>query len=331
MRGKGFVLVAIVALAAVIGGSIYAYRRTVAAKAPAPPPAAPAVFTGSEVTLEGRIRAVAVQAIPAPVEGRVESFHAEVGDEVYEGQILAVVKSQALETAREKAEIDLENAQTRVNNLEGALASARLEASRADADASRARSEAERTAKAYQREKMLLAEGATPRLKFEKAEREYNQARTEQESLDTLAKNAQSRLENIQRDLDAARKVLNERTEEMEEAKGDAASGEVRSPANGILVGRRGVAGDEVDRAMSDFLQIATDLSRLEVVLEPAPPVLARIKPGQPAAVAVAEHATDPLPGSVKAVDQDKVIVEFANPDPPIKPALTAHVRIQLQ
>jgi HlyD family secretion protein len=331
MRGKGFVVIAMVALAVVIGGSIYAYRRTVTAKAPAPATPAPAVFTGSEITLEGRIRAISVQAIPAPMEGRVESFHAEVGDEVYEGQILALVKSQTLETAREKAEIDLENAQTRVNNLEGALASARLEASRADADASRARSEAERTAKAYQREKILLAEGATPRLKFEKAERDYNQARTEHESLDTLAKNAQSRLEVLQRDLDAARKVLNERTEQFEDAKGDAASGEVRSPVNGVLVGRRGVAGDDVDPAMSDFLQIATDLSRLEVVLEPPPPVLARIKPGQQAFVAVAEHATDPLPGSVKAVDAGKVIVEFANPDPLVKPALTAHVRIQLQ
>jgi hypothetical protein len=97
-----------------------------------------------------------------------------------------------------------------------------------------------------------------------------------------------------------------------------------------VLVGRRGVAGDDVDRSMSDFLQIATDLSRLEVVLEAPPPVLARTKPGQPAAVAVAEHATDPLPGEVKTVDQGKVIVEFANPDPLIRPGLTAHVRIRL-
>ncbi|HET8547878.1 MAG TPA: biotin/lipoyl-binding protein [Bryobacteraceae bacterium] len=329
MPRKGFLIATAIATAVLAAGgaSIYAYRRNLAAKQPQPP--APAVFSGGEITLEGRIRAISVQAIAAPIEGKIDSFHAEPGDEVYEGQLLAVIRSEALETARQKAELDLESAQTRVNNLEGGLASARLEASRADADASRARAEAERMAKLYQREKMLLAEGATPRLKFEKTEREYDAARAEEEALATLAKNAGSRVEALQRDLDAARRVLNETAAELDEAKGEAASGEVRSPVNGVLIGRRGVAGDQVDPSLADFLQIATDLGRLEVVLEPAPPVLARIKPGQQAGVSVAERAGDSLPGSVKALDQGKVVVEFANPDPLIKPGLTAHVRIR--
>ena len=331
MRGKGFLVAASLALLIVVGGSIYALRRTSAPKQAAPAAPVPMVFTGSEVTLEGKVRATTVQSVAVPIEGRIESFHAEVGDEVYEGQILASVKSDAAGAAQERAQLDLERAQTRVNNLEGALANARLEASRTEADASRARSEAERTAKLYQREKMLLAAGATPRLKFEKSEREYNEARAESEALSTLASNAASRLETLQRDLDAARKVLAEKTEDMDEAKAQTASGEVRAPANGVLVGRRGVVGDDVDPSMPDLLQIATDLSRLEVLLEPEPPVLARIKPGQQATISIAEQSAEPLPGTVKAVDQGKVVVEFANPNPLIKPSLSAHVRIQLQ
>jgi HlyD family secretion protein len=332
MRGKGFLVAASFALLLVIGVSIYALRRTSAGKQAAPPPPPkPAVYAGSEVTLEGKVHAPAVQPVPAPADGRVESFHAEVGDEVYEGQILAIIKSDAAETEQERAELDLERAQTRVNNLEGALAAARLEASRAEADASRARAEAERTEKVYQRERMLLAEGATPRLKFERSEREYNEARTESEALSTLAGNAASRVEALQRDLDAARKTLAEKTQDLEDARTQTAAGEVRAPANGVLVGRRGVVGDEVDRSMPDLLQIATDLSRLEVILEPEPPVLARIKPGQQANVSVAEQPGETLPGTVKSTDQGKVTVEFANPNPLIRPGLTAHVRIVLE
>jgi len=55
--------------------------------------------------------------------------------------------------------------------------------------------------------------------------------------------------------------------------------------------------------------------------------VLARVHPGLQAAVTVAE-SPNPLAGQVKSVDQGKVVVEFANPDPVVKPGLTARVRI---
>jgi len=203
-------------------------------------------------------------------------------------------------------------------------------ASRASADASRSRSEFERSEKLFERQKMLLAEGATPRLTFEKAQREYEAAKTEYEGLSTLAQNAESRLDQLQKELDGARKILEEKSRELEDTQAENAAGEVHSPANGVIVARRGQQGDDVDRSMPDLFQIATELSRLEVLLEPAPPVQARIKTGQTAAVQIAENAGDPLPGLVKSVDQGNVIVEFANPNPAIKPGLTAHVRIFL-
>ncbi len=300
-----------------------------AARQPAPAPAKPAstVYAGSDATIEGQIQALAVESIAAPIEGKIESFHAEPGEEVFEGQLLAQVRSAALDTARERASLDADHAKSRLTDLEGSIVSARLEAARAEAEASRARSDFERAAKVWERQRMLLEAGATPRLTAEKAQRDYETASREQEAVAILARNAQSHFETLQADLEGAKKSVEETQKDLDQALSQVASGEVHSPVNGVVVARRGQAGDDVNRSMADLFRIATDLSRLEVVLEPPPPVLARIHAGQQAAITVAE-SPNPLSGQVKSVDQGKVVVEFANPDPVVKPGLTAHVRI---
>ncbi len=329
MRGRWFVILGSTALLLVGLFSLYLWRQTIAARqnAPVPARATPAVYAGADATLEGRIQALAVQPIPVPIEGKIEAFHAEPGDEVFEGQLLAQVRSAALDANREKASLDADHAQARLTDLEGAIVAARLEAARADADASRARSDFERASKIWERQKMLLEAGATPRLTAEKAQRDYDTASREQEALATLAKNAQSRLEALQADLEGAKKAVDETQKDLDHALAQIASGEVHSPVNGVVVSRRGQPGEDVDRSMQDLFQVATDLSHLDVVLEPPPPVLARIHPGQQAAITVAE-TPNPLSGQVKSVDQGKVVVEFANPDPVVKPGLTARVRI---
>ncbi len=41
------------------------------------------------ISLPASIKAAAVVAVPVPIEGKIELFQVEVGDEVYEGQMLA--------------------------------------------------------------------------------------------------------------------------------------------------------------------------------------------------------------------------------------------------
>jgi multidrug resistance efflux pump len=329
MRGRWFVLLGSAALVTVGLISLYFWRHAVSARQPAPVPAkaAPAVYAGNDATFEGKIQALAVQSIGAPIEGKIEAFHAEPGDEVFEGQLLAQLRSAALDTDREKASIDADQARSRLTDLEAEIVSARLEAARAEADAGRARSDFERAAKAWERQKMLLEAGATPRLTAEKAQRDYETASREQEAVGTLARNAQSRFESLQAELEGAKKLVDEKQQDLDHALSQVASGEVHSPVNGVVVSRRGQPGDDVNRSMQDLFVVATDLSHLEVVLEPPPPVLARMHAGQQAAITVAETPS-PLSGQVKSVDQGKVVVEFANPDPVVKPGLTARVRI---
>ncbi|HYZ85666.1 MAG TPA: efflux RND transporter periplasmic adaptor subunit [Bryobacteraceae bacterium] len=297
-----------------------------------PQETAPAKSTAAldEVSLQGRIQAHSSVFIAAPIEGKIDLFHVEIGQEVSEGQLLAQIKSDALEVHQQEALSEFEQVQARLSDLEASISAARLEASRARAEASRARSEADRLEKIYKRQSMLLEAGATPRLVAEKAAKDYQTASEEAATLSAAADRAEERVSSMAKDADALRKTVTEKSENLESAKTELQAGDVRSPVDGVVVGRRGTLGDTVDRSMQDFFQIATDLSTLEVVVDPPPDVLPRLKPGQPALVRVAELSGDALSGTVSKVENGHAVIEFANPLPEIKPGLTAQVAIKI-
>jgi len=292
MRGRWVVLSVAIVLAGIAAGALSLRRREPPAVKRSPALAAPVVAPGSEVSLPGKIQAQHVISVGAQTAGDIESFAVDSGQEVYEGQLLARISNGGLETAHEMAQTAVENTQNKVNNVESAIIAARLEASRARADANRARGEFDRLAKIYQRQKILVGEGATPRLAFEKSEREYESAKSEFDSLDEIARQAEERVTKLMQDLQSAKRALEEKKKQLEEAKAALTATEVHSPVSGIVVGRKGEAGKPLPAESEDLFQIAVDLELLEVVLDPEPPLLKRIRPQQQAVIVVAD-----LPG----------------------------------
>jgi multidrug resistance efflux pump len=172
-----------------------------------------------------------------------------------------------------------------------------------------------------------MKEGATPRLVFEKAQREYETAKQDYENKSALSEQAESRLEALTREREAAKRALDEKNLTLDQAKADVSSGDLVSPVDGVIVGRHGQPGEEVSPTTTDFFQIAVELGSLSVAVDPPPPVLARIHAGQNAFVHVAEYPED-LPGSVREIRGTQAIVDFTSPSPVIRPGLTANVRI---
>ena len=89
------------------------------------------------------------------MEGNIEAFLADSGDDVYQGQVLARIGSTGLETDRDAATAAVERAQDEVSKYEAAVNSSRLEASRADAEGQRARLQIERAQQVYDRQSTL--------------------------------------------------------------------------------------------------------------------------------------------------------------------------------
>lgn len=324
MLSASVTLLALVAIAVTMLWRVSAHKTKPAAPVTQAAPPVP------EIHLSGKIRAQNVVNVAPPLEGTVGALFADVGQEVFEGQLLARITNEGLETGRQMAQKNLDNVQARVNTLESEIVSARLETSRARADADRARTEYDRLDKIFQRQQMLLSEGATPRLTYEKWSSEFDVAKSEFRALEQLATQAESRLDELIKSLDAEKRVLAETGAEMETAKARANATEVVSPVQGMVVARTGEVGQSVGPDKADFFQIATQLSQLEVALDPDPAAMRRIRLGQSALVSLPELGSDGMLGSVQAILGAQVIVGFTSPNPAVKPGMLAQVRIKV-
>ena len=322
MRGKAWLAAALVAAAALGLAAFSIYRRPaqqVQKKTPAT--ATPA----QTINLNGRIQPQHVVSVPAPADGTLDAVFVDAGQEVSAGQLLARVESSRLVASEMEAQQEAERAQSRVHELEGALESARLQVSSSSASTVRAQSRLDSTEKEYLRQEMLVHEGATPRLVFEKSEREYQAARTDLESVSAMAKQAEDRVQSLNRELQRARESLDQRSEEASSSKTDA---EVHSPVDGVVIFRSGQPGEKVAPGKGDLFQIAVNLAALDVVLTPDPKALAWLPRGKTVMIRVAEAGDVVIPGVVREAGPGQALVGFQSPSPAIKPGLTALVSV---
>lgn len=318
------------AVAAGVGVGALTLRYRGRAPAPGARPGGAAVIVSSEVTLTGKIRPQHITPVAAAASGIIDAFLADVGQDVYTGQVLARIGASGLESARESAASAVEHGQDQVSRAEAGVASARLEASRAEADLARARMAFDRLEKTWARQQTLYAAGATPRLTYEKTQREYEGAQQDLGIMDKASRAAAEQAQSAVAQTAAAKKALADRIRELDEAQGNLQAAEVRAPVDGLVVARNGEAGKPVEEG-GDLFQIATDLYALEVTVEPDPAVLKRIRPGQQALVLVLDLQSAGIPGDVKEIRGGVVVVEFGSAAPAIKPGMQAAVRLKLE
>jgi multidrug efflux pump subunit AcrA (membrane-fusion protein) len=329
MRGRWFIVLGVVALAGALAGAWFWTKRMTAAPPKAAPAKAAALPPGAEVRIRGTIRAVNVVKVPAPVDGVAEQFAVQPGDEVAEGQILGRISNEALQQNEKESASEMEREQNRMSTIESSLLAARLEEARAESDSSRARAESQRVEKVYQRQQLLIREGATARQTFERAERDYSAAKGETDTLEAVTAAARQKIDKLNSDLEAIKKTVAEKEEAHEQAKADLASANILAPVGGIVLRIRRSAGEQVEKGLPDLVEIAVDLTDLEVELEPDPTVFPRLKEGLDVLVLM-EDLTAGLPGKVTSVADGKAIVAFASPSPLIRPGMTATVAIKL-
>lgn len=331
MRGKWLLLSVSAVLVGVGAGAISLLHREAARNAPparkAAPPPAPA-----DISLPAKIQAQYVISVAPQVGGEIQELLAEPGQEVYEGELLARISNQGLQTEHETATSAGDLAQARLSKAESAVLAARMEASRARADAYRSRTDLERTDKAYRRQKLLYSEGATPRLVYEKSEKEFESAKMEYESLEALAKQTEERVEALNAEMENAKKVLADKMKALEDASAHLQAGAVHSPVSGMVVARKGEPGTAVNPGEgNEIFTIAVNLSELQAVVEAHPSFVKSIQPGQSMMVFLADVPGEGVPGTVKEVNGDRVIVNFTSPNSLIKPGMTAQVRMRVE
>jgi multidrug resistance efflux pump len=290
----------------------------------APPKTAAAVvssvFAGPEITVTGRLQAQKTAQVGAPIVGILDAWFVDVGQEVYQDQLVGRIRNADLDNAVSQAQTAVDRAEMRIAQFEAQAAAARLEVSRTNADQIRAHNELDRIEKIYQRHKNLMDANAIARLTFEKTESDYNSAKAEAANRDASQKDAQDKAAALEHDTEEAKRALAAQAAALAEAKEAVAEGDLHSPADGVIVTRDVHQGDKVEEEQH-LMTIATQLTKLAVSLTPEPAVLARIHAGQLAFV-------DGVKGQVREVKGAEVIVEFTSAAPVTKLGTPAQVRI---
>lgn len=330
MRARwGLLSVLALGLGVAVGALSLRHRRV--EETPARNAGAAVLASNLEVSLTGIIRPQHVTGVGCSIDGNIEAFAANVGDDVFQGQVLARVGAAGLESEREAAAHAVEYAQDQVSRGEAAVTSMRLEASRAAADQQRARMALDLADKVYSRQKTLHAAGATPRLTFEKAEQDYNAAKQEYDVMDKAARAAADNVQNATESLSNAKKLLATKSQQLEDAQGAFEAAEVRAPVDGLIVARKGEVGKPARESGDEMFSIATDIYALEVPLDPPPDVLKKLQVGQQALVVVLDLQTGGMPGRVKEIKGTQAIVEFSSTLPAIRPGMRADVRLRVE
>jgi len=312
-----------------IAASAFLYRKSHPPK-PKPTPAPPVVATlPPEISITGKIEATKIVSVPVPVDGIIEQLVADIDDDVVPGDVLARIRNPKIAAAQQKTEDASSLARNRVETLETSRIGAELEASRSEADATRAKLEFERAEKTYEREKALMAEGATARLVYEKAQQDYNTLKAQTQEFSEIAKKAAERLTSLKAELERARKAADQGAADLDNAQSTVIAGEVRSPAEGVVIARRGQQGDPVTRKIKDFFQIAVNLTALQVLVTPQPRELERIRAGQTASIEITDTPGS-TPGKVREIKAGQVFIDFTSPSLSIRPGMNAQVKIKV-
>ena len=263
----------------------------------------------STITAPGRIRAVASVDISAEVPGRVIELEVAEGDSVRAGDLLFRLDDTQYRSRVQQAEAGIKSAQA---NL--ALAEARL----AQIEKDRARLEA------------LEGKGLASAEALEKMRTDYTVQSAE---------------------LMARREDVSRLKASLDDARADLAKAVYRSPVNGI-VSRLSIEQGEIvmtgtmNNPASIIMTIA-DLGLMQVEAEVDETDIVDVRPNQPAEITVDAIPDAKFKGHVVTVGNsgrqsnpnattDEVVnfevkVQFDQPDPRLKPGMTADVEVETQ
>jgi len=316
----GSAIVAVAAIGLSVGWFVKHRRKPISPQ----PVAVTTVFEGPEVTLTGAIEPQSIEQIAAPMAGILDAWFVDVGAEVYEDQLVGRIRNADLDVALQNAQTAADRAEKKASAIDAQIISAKLEVSRTDADQVRAHNELDRVEKIYQRYKLLMDADAIARLTFEKTEAEYKSAKTEAANRDRASKEAQDKAAALDHDSADAKHAFADLNTTLEKAKEAIAECDLHSPADGVVLTRDIHQADKVEEKQN-VMTVATDLTKLAVILTPDPRVLARIHAAQHAFVSISGGE---VPGEVHEVRGTDVIVWFMATQAVTKLGTGAQVRI---
>lgn len=324
-------LVVVLVMLAVAAGAYWAGRRTASPETASAPLVNPEKepVAGGVVRLAGVVRSANPVDVLPDTSGVVQSLHVRKGDEVKEGDLLAIVRNEAFEAVEQRLAREYESLEIRVENLEKALAQTQLQVTRLRSEVQSSESKLRLLKEEAERQRLLFAEGATARQRYQQAQTDMETAEQQHNALLEVLRTAETQQSSLEQSLGIDRYALMDKLAQWEAAKGDVGLGEVFAPVDGVVTEIRVVEGVETGPNAEPMMEVAPLEAVRYAVVEPDEVQMRRIRVGQPAVVRP-ESLSDvrELPGSVYGFRGSEVLVEFVDEGNRLAPGSAVRVEI---
>lgn len=282
----------------------------------------------STVTASGTLRALVTVDVGTQVSGQIKELHADFNTEVKAGQVIARLDFATFDAKVKEAEADLATARANVLMQKARLDNARAEIRRAKSALDEAKLDLER-------KKSLLATRAVAQSQYDKAV-----AAVEQAEAGYLALVAKENEQKAQIEFSDAQ-VL-QKSAVLQRAKIDLDNTVIRSPVDGVVIGRNVDIGQTVAASLQSpvLFVIAQNLRQMQVEVAVDEADIGRVREGQSASFTVDSFPGSSFPGQVRQVRKlpkevsnvitYTVVVSAENPQLRLLPGMTANVTFDI-
>ncbi|MDX2264232.1 MAG: efflux RND transporter periplasmic adaptor subunit [Hyphomicrobiales bacterium] len=276
---------------------------------------AAAVDKGSierSVSATGSVQALITVDVSSQLSGQMSEVKVDFNSKVAKGDLLAKIDPQTFASRVASAEANLAIAKSNVLVQEATIAKSRALVEQAERDVARQRSLADR--------------GNTPQATFENAE--------------TTLATAKADLQVAEANLANAKAVITQREAEVFQAKLDLSRTDIKSPIDGVVIGRNIDPGGTVAASLQApvLFQIAQDLSQIQIETQVDEADIGAVEDGNAVTFTVDAYPDQTFTGkvaqvriagaSVNNVVTYTVVVLAENPRQRLLPGMTATVRI---
>lgn len=305
------------------------------------------------VTVSGAAQPVSSVIVNPEVDGTIDQVLVKEGDTVEAGQTLFTLKNDDLDRAVRDANQQVKEAQNGVSSAQTALDSANNAANRAGSDVATAQADADAKAAAYN---ALANDPAADPEALAAAKSDLDAANAALATAKDAAASAPDTVAEAKNSLSSAQLALTSAQEAYNEAVKATEKRTVTAPSAGAVVVMNAVPGALVSAGASDtsgkstgssndLIQIA-DLSQMRVTVQVNEADISKVQVGQKATVtfsalsdvtcegvvqSIATVASDSTNGDGTGTATYTVELLIAQPDPRIKPGMTASVEIVAQ
>jgi len=273
----------------------------------------------------------------ARIPGKVEHLHANIGDLVKKGQIIAELEKDELKAVVEKGKAELSKA---LINLAALEALGPIEIEKAEIECGRLKAIHDLDAKEHERQSILFKENLTSKQKLDQAKEEFIVAKKELETsskaLELARKKFKEDLKQLKAEVKSARASLRIVEVELSYAT-------LRAPISGTIASVSTQEGETVAVGLSapTFVTIIA-LDRLQVETYVDEVDIGKIKIGQKAIFTVEAFPSIDIEGEVVAIFPKAILKEnvvfydvvvkcLKSPSVILRPEMTANVSIFLK